>query len=232
MLDSGYLPIETGYYRLPNGQMHVAVLTRMPCCSGEMVDWWFGHILDAQTYRRWHPKSHLALRWDKNKLPGHYVGTSHIIKKKLHGDVIQLRIHYHDPCEFLDMAKLEKARAGAVICANIYDFQKVPQGRVIHIIRDLDFGCEMRSRFWLFKASEAESRALMEHCIEEMGNLADFLPDLFAGKNGPLPGSIKSLHSRRYSMKKGDFLKESSILFPGPTFSGKGGEHFQGVRRA
>ena len=44
LLDPGYLPIETGYYRLPNGQMHIAALTRMPGCKGKMVDWWFGYM--------------------------------------------------------------------------------------------------------------------------------------------------------------------------------------------
>jgi len=52
LLDSGYLKMETGYYRLPDGQMHVAVLTRMPGCKARWVDWWFNNFVinkDDQT---------------------------------------------------------------------------------------------------------------------------------------------------------------------------------------
>ena len=38
LLDPGYQSMETGYFRLENGDMHVRVLTRMPGCKGKMVD--------------------------------------------------------------------------------------------------------------------------------------------------------------------------------------------------
>jgi hypothetical protein len=38
----------------------------------------------------------------------------------------------------------------------------------------------MRSRFWFFKQDESLCRMLLQHCIEEMGYLADLLPDLYA----------------------------------------------------
>lgn len=38
------MTLEAGYYRLTNGQMHVAALTRRPRCKGKMVDWWFGYL--------------------------------------------------------------------------------------------------------------------------------------------------------------------------------------------
>ena len=69
------------------------------------------------------------------------------------------------------------------ICANAYDLEKVPHGRIVHFVRDTDFGCEMRSRFWLFHATEIEAMRLMRHCVEEMGHLADFLPGLYMQKN-------------------------------------------------
>ena len=58
--------------------------------------------------------------------------------------------------------------------------EDVQLGHLIHFVRDTDFGCEMRSRFWLFEGEEGMARDLMQHCIEEMGNLADLLPDLYA----------------------------------------------------
>ena len=65
LLEPGYMPLETGFYLLPNGQMHVAVLTRMPGCKGNMVDWWYGYLDGTETYRMWEPKSHLTLEWDE-----------------------------------------------------------------------------------------------------------------------------------------------------------------------
>jgi hypothetical protein len=41
LLKPGYLPLETGYTRLPNGQLQVACLTKMPGCKGRMINWWF-----------------------------------------------------------------------------------------------------------------------------------------------------------------------------------------------
>lgn len=41
-------------------------------------------------------------------------------------------------------------------------------------------GCEMRSRFWLFDVPDIAGLGLMVHCLEEMGNLADFWPGLYA----------------------------------------------------
>ena len=88
--------------------------------------------------------------------------------------------------------------------------QKFPVrfGHLIHLIRETDDGCEMRSRFWLgnvsieglaasgivnrmansrFVAKQASSlemgRDLIVHCGMEMNHLASFLPDLYAEYN-------------------------------------------------
>jgi len=55
----------------------------------------------------------------------------------------------------------------------------VPLGRFIHLARDTESGCEMRNRFWLFQATEADAMGLMRHCLEEMLHLGAFLPDLY-----------------------------------------------------
>jgi len=180
LLEPGYMPIETGYYRLSNGHMHVAVLTRMPGSKGKMVDWWFEYHLDSAVHQMWHSRPPKILKSEKRTKHGPYIGTNHIILKDSGEGDIRFRVHFHDPLEFLDLSRFETSYAGAVICANIYDFEKVPLGRTIHFIRDTDFGCELRSRFWLFQGSEIEGRHLMQHCIEQMGDLADFLPDFYA----------------------------------------------------
>ncbi len=60
LLEPGYLPLETGFTRLPNGQVFVAVLTKMPRVTSELIDWWFGwHYMEAQRYKLWHPCAHV-----------------------------------------------------------------------------------------------------------------------------------------------------------------------------
>jgi hypothetical protein len=184
LLDPGYLPMETGYYRLPNGQMHIAVLTRMPGCKGKMVDWWFGYMDNNEKYRMWHPENHLTLEWDEHWRPGNYIGASHLVKQ-YHGDEIRKgKALFHKPSDFFDTSKFEKAKVGAVICVTATDpGNNVQIAQIIHFVRDTEFGCEMRSRFWHFHGSEQLAAAVMKHCIEEMGYLADFLPQLYAREN-------------------------------------------------
>ncbi|MFC1863618.1 DAPG hydrolase family protein [Thermodesulfobacteriota bacterium] len=179
LLEPGYTPLETGYYRLPNGQMHVAVLTRMPYCKWKMIDWWFGHLDGTKKYKMWHPKSHLALEWDEHWWPGQYIGASRIVEKEMNGVVMKYRILFHEPTDFFNISKFDNKNTITAICANVYDLDKVSLGRIIHFMRDTDFGCEMRSRFWLYKSHENEAMYVMQHCIEKMGNLADFLPELY-----------------------------------------------------
>jgi hypothetical protein len=145
-----------------------------------MVDWWFNYLDTTEKYEIWEPKSHISLEWDENWKPGHYIGAAAIVKQDIEGDISSARIHFHDPSEFLDTYLPEGSETATAICANVYDLEKIPLCRFIHFVRDTDFGCEMRSRFWLFKASDLEAMGLMKYCMEEMGRLADILPGLYA----------------------------------------------------
>ena len=87
LLDPGYMTMETGFTRLPNNAMYVAVLTRMPQCKGEMIDWWFGYAGDTEKYKLWHPHDHLVGDWDEHWSPGHYIGASHLVHEYI-GDEI------------------------------------------------------------------------------------------------------------------------------------------------
>lgn len=186
LLEPGYLPLETGYHRLSNGQMHVAVLTRMPGCTGKMIDGWFSRLSEAGV---------LGMRADKKPtLPysieyhslRHHLDENRILEGAFGWPPARVTIHFHNPAEFLDASRFEDAKIGTALCANVYDLEKVPLGRFVHLVRDLDFGCELRSRFWLFHATDMEAMRLMHHCIEEMGRLADFLPDLYMQKNSQI----------------------------------------------
>lgn len=180
LLEPGYLPFETGYMRLPNGHVYIAVLTRMPGCAAKMVDWWFGYVGDTQKYKLWHPKDHIIGEWDEKWRPGHYIGASHLVHEYIGGELAKLKITFREPSEFFDVSRFKQASVGAAVCGDVGLLEEDKKiGNLIHFVRDTDFGCEMRSRFWLFEADEKMGRALMQHCIEEMGILADILPKLY-----------------------------------------------------
>ena len=184
LMEPGYQSVETGGFRLENGQMHVRVLTRMPSSKGKMVDWWFGYLDGTEKYKMWAPKSHVSLEWDETWKPGHYIGASHLVKEDMGEMVIKVRIEFHDPAEFFDTSGFEEAKVSAVICGKAYRPDETPDGFVIHFLRDTDYGCEMRSRFWLYEVPDMAGLGLMMHCMEEMGHLADILPELYARESG------------------------------------------------
>jgi hypothetical protein len=151
----------------------------MPGCEGKMVDWWFGYLDGTKTYNKWHPKAHLSLEWDEHWRPGHYIGASHWVEEDMGGQVLKVRIRFFEPSEVFDTSRFKEAKIGAAICGKAYNPDETHNGTVIHLLRDTDYGCEMRSRFWLNDVPDMAGAGLMQHCMEEMGTLADFLPDLY-----------------------------------------------------
>ena len=183
LLEPGYMPIETGCCRLTNGDIHVRVLIRMPRCKGKMVDWWFGYVRDTETYKMWHP-AHRFLEWDEKRSPGHYIGATHTIEEQVGTKIFKVRIRFYDPKEVFDVSRFKAARWGAAVCGDAIDEKGIPHGYLIHTVRDTDYGCEMRNRFWLLhNPDDKVGLGVMTHNLEEMGNLSDFLPDLYAREN-------------------------------------------------
>lgn len=112
------------------------------------------------------------------------------------GELARLKIHFRDPSEYLDTSRFASAGVTAAICARGGPLDApVWSSHLIHLCRDTDYGCEMRSRFWIgdFDPPElAPDRAtrielipdrigqgLLKHCHEEMSYLAAFLPVLY-----------------------------------------------------
>lgn len=214
LLQPGYLPLENGYTRLPNGQTFVAVRTEMPGVTGAMFEWWMGwHHMEHQRYKLWHPRSHVAngtkeqqgdnpALSDKEKyMTVHYV-TEYIASRRE-----QITITFDEPRGFFGAgADLTAADTSALVCGRV-GLQSAPitVGYLIHQIRQIDGGAEMRSRFWLGKAEVKGSkpgdwrnrilgsslarklaqpkelgREMVVHCGMEMNHLAGFLPELYA----------------------------------------------------
>ena len=214
LLDSGYLALENGYTRLHSGEIFVAVLTRMPRVTGKMIDWWFGwHYLENERYKLWHPRSHIANGAARmvSDTPGlsdreKYLNNPNYVTEYIGSKKQDITITFAEPAAYFDTTRFESARVPTVICGSV-SLQKFPLqiGTLIHLIRETDDGCEMRSRFWLgrprlnklaegnpvnkllasrFIARQAAplslGRDMVVHCAMEMHHLASFLPDLYA----------------------------------------------------
>jgi hypothetical protein len=214
LLEPGYLPLENGFTRLANGQVFVAVLTKMPRITSKMIDWWFGwHYMESQRYKLWHPRAHVLNRAERmiGDDPGlsdreKYLHNPNYVTEYVGGDLLDISIAFSEASDFLDVSRFEAAHVGTAICG-VVSYQSSPLvfGLIIHLIRETEDGCEMRSRFWLgkielkgvpaagllskitgsrFVAKRAVpiqlGRDMVVHCAAEMNHLASFLPDLFA----------------------------------------------------
>jgi len=199
------LPYPSGVERLPDGVLHVAVLTRMPGVSPEMIRWWFGQYMQTtEHYRRWHPRDHVWMAWE-DKRPGTHVGAKHLAHEYIGGRLQKLRITFVPPEELFADALTEMPEAVA-ICARpgLLD-RPIDLGRMVHLALPKPWGCELHSRFWLGQVASRNGsrlpetignhpwvrnalartsfgRALAVHCHEEMSTLAGFLPDLYASE--------------------------------------------------
>jgi hypothetical protein len=197
LLKPGYLDLESGYTRLPDGQLHVATWTTMPGCKGAMVEWWFGFLETTEQYKWWHPKDHVWCEWTGERGTGRFIGGTHHVHEYIGGELQKLKIHFCDPAAYLDASRFSAAGVTASVCARVGALEApIWVGHLIHLCRDTPYGCEMRSRFWLGDfdppgaAPDRESRVqlfpdrigegLLKHCHEEMTYLAGFLPELHA----------------------------------------------------
>jgi len=220
----GYLALENGTAELSNGQTFVAVLTHMPRVTGEMIEWWMGwHYMEAQRYKLWHPRSHVT-NGTKEMLgdnPAHsnkekYM-TTHYVSEYVGSRLEEITITFVEPKTiFTRTDDLCVNDVSALICGRVA-LQRAPItiGHLIHQIRQVDGGAEMRSRFWLGKPefSNAKPRSLrnkfsgskffadraipssvgrdmLVHCGMEMNHLAGFLPDLFADYHDAAASSV------------------------------------------
>jgi hypothetical protein len=208
LLKPGYLPLESGVEAYDDGFRTVAALTRMPHCRAKMVHWWFGWVGGTDQYKLWHPTDHLFSDWE-NREGGNYVGASHLVHEYLAGSdgpLFKLKIQDQEPGAFLGNPGFAQSD-GVAVAARIGALDEpMNLGRMVHFVRDTDFGCEMRSRFFLGfiegregaptpedetvaalrreLVTEDLARRLHQHATEEMGYLGDLLPVLYRQVTG------------------------------------------------
>lgn len=210
LLDPAPMPLETGFERLPDGALHIACRTDLHGCTGEMFEWWFRFRPNTQQYIWWHPVDHVSSDWIDGT-PGTHIGSIHKVEEFFSGQpMAQLLIQFRDPTEFFDAEAYARARSekhiSAAICGRTgrsWDAARDDQGRMLgsrllHMGRDTEWGCVLRSHFYLGNDLPAKGlspeavtaavpdiagQALLQHCYNEFTFLSRFLPSLFIAEN-------------------------------------------------
>lgn len=204
LLQPGYAALECGYTLEADGSARLAILTPMPGVHPLMWHWWFGwHGDQAAKYKLWHPQAHVSAVWKDGRTGTvEYIGRTSHIQEYIGKTLEQAAIQFVDPTTLgLPAASNEQV----FICARV-GFSDFPldYGWLVHQVRAVADGAEMRSRFWiggeqiafksnhvlgemasgllqkLKKVNEQQATALLTHCSEEMRHLATFLPSLYA----------------------------------------------------
>jgi hypothetical protein len=208
LLNPGYLKVESGVIDFEDGFKTVCALTRMPGCKAKMVEWWFRWLGGTDQYKLWHPRDHLFSDWENRRADTH-IGSSHLVHEYLAGDdgqIHKLRINFREPTEYFDRERYQSLD-GVAICARSGSLEfPVDHGRTVHFVRNTDYGCEMRSRFFmgdiesrdpdvvftderkrearLARVTDDLARRLHQHASEEMGYLVALLPVLYRQVTG------------------------------------------------
>ena len=204
----GYWPVETGITLSPDGAFRIFVRTDMPSVTPAMCDWWFAwHGSDAQRYKLWHPRAHMHAAWaDGRSDLNHYVGrTSHVVEY-VGNPRLNLVIRFVPPARLgIDEARLQRDGQVAICARGSMAGTPMETGWLIHHVRPVPGGCEMRSRFWLAgnnirprgmpgpigklfgkvaakfaPLTDNMATELLVHCAQEMNHLAGILPELYS----------------------------------------------------
>ena len=216
LFDPGYLPDEWGGIRkLASGGYVLSNNTVFEKTNGQMLQWYFGwHAVDEFRYSIWDPYDHYGLKitdeerakiLDPNTtLLQKCQGVTHYVDESLIPGTEPglLKIAFTDPEIFgYDVSKIGTEACSFIVTANVEIItpEGVPNFPVVmlHTARDIENGCELRSRFWMgyqiengkgvLKADPAvieELKPIIEnlqqHNFYEFTNLADILPELYA----------------------------------------------------
>lgn len=212
LLDPTPLPMETGYERLRDGVLHVAVRTDMHGCTGAMFEWWFRFRPNTQQYIWWHPRDHVYSAWQGELSDKTHVGSEHVVVEEFTGlPADDLIIQFRDPAEFFDRNTYEAARTSGAVSGAVLgrvgvgshhpdrtDDGAVLGGRLLHVGRDTPWGLALRSHFFLGQDLPASGASpedvtaalpdafgigLLQHAYNEFAFLSRFLPSLYLGEH-------------------------------------------------
>ena len=160
--DPGDLSVENGYSTLSDGTRFIAVRTRFPGCTAEMIDWWFKWAQkggrETICYKIWYPGAHYAMSemptpgYQRRKGDKYHWGMTRFPVEDIGSGVGKLRLDFVNPREFGFDGEPE---GGTILCCRV----GMPDGsfkhtEFIHYVRPIQGGVEMRSRFWQLRKIE------------------------------------------------------------------------------
>lgn len=199
LLQPGYLKTEVGYCVMDNGTAFVANITKMPGVTKEMFEWWFvWHGLEPLRYKIWDRDDHFGVETThRERLLDESIpmneriwGVTHTVVEDTGAGPLPLNINFKSPEEMgFDMNALRNSKVLSIICAN------GDTAVMVHSIREIPNGVELRSRFWLgynivdrklvklipdgVKIPQEVPEGLIRHNVKEFSNLAKILPSLY-----------------------------------------------------
>jgi transposase-like protein len=174
LLEPGYLSMETGYRRLANGQMYIAVLTQMPGCKTRWLDWWFkNYHLKKGIENRLENVEQFKSSKKKHKIKG--IEAEYSGKYLMDQKISKYKFRLIDPAKYFDEDKLKENKSCSIICVDTFYSNETLSGHSVSIARNTEYGCEIRRHLWLDDCTEERARTRMEHTMTDMGNLANFL---------------------------------------------------------
>lgn len=197
LFEPGYLPGEFGWYKLKDGGIMVANLTKMPGVTPEMFDWWFAwHGLGSMRYKIWDKDDHYycqtrnpEISLNENlSMKERYWNTTHDVKEALVDgqEPMDVCIQFVPPETIgYDPEKLKNFK-GTIVCT---------PGPIVmsHFVRPTEDGSELRTRFWIgydikdnkpvriegFNPEDGFAKALLTHNVKEFTHLAEILPEVY-----------------------------------------------------
>ena len=213
LFDPGYLSDEKGYFMLDNGTAVVSNNTFFKGSKGEMLQWWFAwHGVDPLRYAIWDPFDHYGLEINDEarakmtdpdvSIADKCYDVDHLVTESLvmGEEPTKLLIGFKNPASMgYDTSKIFTDACSFLVCANVWidgpDGSKAPVV-MTHMARDIEGGCELRSRFWLgYQIIDGKAKKmipdgmvfpeiivsnLLGHNFAEFTNLAAILPSVYA----------------------------------------------------
>jgi phloretin hydrolase len=222
MLNPGYFEVETGWCVMPDGSGYIANYTQMPGVTADMFKWWFvWHSLEDLRYKIWWPDGHFSVSLSdedrvkvldsQRSLDEKLQGITHFVTENVGGPCSEkIAISWISPeTAGFNIELFKQPNVAAAVIANGISLLLDPQPDVpnfespafmIHFVRDINGGIELRTRFWmgfhiinkkpillLPKGVQLPAQVLSglaTHNIFEFTNLASFLASIYREQKG------------------------------------------------
>jgi phloretin hydrolase len=223
LLEPGYHEVEDGWCVLSNGTGYAACHEIMPGITLDMINWWFAwHGLENLRYKIWWPQGHYAISLSgpdrakvldpKRSLTEKFQGLTHYVTEDAGaGEAERIAISFMTPEKMgFDMGRFKSPSVGTVIAANgisrpLNPSRGIEEAKgscavVLHFVREIPDGIEMRTRFWMgYHIMNKKPRLFIEdgdripdsvpkgiaiHHLHEFANLVSFLPELYKEQGG------------------------------------------------